>query len=532
MAELRSYQLAAVDAAMHHVSSGKSNPCVVLPTGSGKSYVIAELCRRAQQQNKRVMVLAHVRELLEQNAEKIRSVDPTLDVGIYSAGLGRRENDKPALVASIQSVYWCPEILGRRDLVIVDEAHLIPEHQDSMYRRVLEHFRCPLVGLTATPYRMTSGTICRQEGPIHEVAYEAGIQELVQQGYLSQVISMIDLKDLDFSELKLRGGEFIAKEAEEMMSQDQIVRKAVARILQMTSNRQSVIVFCSGAKHAEKVLEELRAALGEKDSSALVLGTTPGGIRSEIISRFKKRELKFLLNVNVLTTGFDAPNIDAICLLRPTMSPGLYYQMIGRGLRKCEDKTNCLVLDFAGNVRRHGPIDAIIPPVGSDERSSKNGSGERIKICPKCEVVNSKQALECVHCDYVFLREEEFKPKHSSDLTNVAELSKPVDVFFELWTIHVKRKESISETSRTVRIDFHTKLGIISHWLAPEHGPFCLKKTLDFFRKRGVLLSEPPRTVDACLRLFYHPNLRKIKTLYVSKPEHSKYWNIVDFSCE
>lgn len=532
MVQLRNYQNAAVEAVTNHLSSKKTNPGIVLPTGSGKSYVIAEICRRARQDGKRVLVLAHVRELLEQNASKINEIDPSLDVGIYSAGLDRREHRNPIVLAGIQSAYSRPHVLGRRDLLIVDEAHLIPDHKESMYRKLLSHFDCPLIGLTATPYRMTSGTIFRDSGPIHELAYEAKILSLVEQGYLSQVISRLDLKDLDFSRLRVRGGEFLAKDAEEMMSEDEIVEKAVRRIIELTEKRSSILIFCSGVKHAKKVLEAIQKETGKREIAELVVGSTPSMIRDEIIMRFKRGNLKYLLNVNVLTTGFDSPNIDAICLLRPTMSPGLYYQMVGRGLRKHESKTNCLILDFAGNVKRHGTIEEIIPPSGSDDNlPSKNGSGSKIRICPLCEIANSRTAKACLNCHYFFIDDEDDAPKHSDDLTNVMNGWQKATVYYEHWSIYLKRKHD-RIISRTVRVDFHTDFGVISHWLAPEHGHFGIKKTLQFLSARGVRLSEPPRTASECLKLFDHPNLKRVKNLFLIKKENSRYWDIVNFICE
>jgi DNA repair protein RadD len=364
--ELRPYQRDAVDAVWNHIGTSDTNPAVVLPTGSGKTHVIAELCRDAVQKwNGRVIVVAHVKELLEQAAGKLQAVAPDLPVGVFSAGLGRRDLGYAVTIAGIQSVYQRAHDLGPLDLVIVDEAHLIPPDGERVYRRFLADARdlCDhqrVIGLTATPYRMKTGTICGPESVLHEVCFEAGVRELIVQGYLCPLRSRAGKATADTSDIHVRGGEFVAGELEDRMDEDALVEAACAEVVAATEHRRSVLLFCSGVRHGEHVVRVLREKHGVE--CGFVEGGTPAKERDELIARFKAGGaggLKYLANVNVLTTGFDAPNVDCVAMLRPTMSPGLYYQMVGRGFRLAEGKTECLVLDFGDNVLRHGPVDAI-----------------------------------------------------------------------------------------------------------------------------------------------------------------------------
>jgi len=161
--QLRPYQLAAVDAVYGHLRSRDDNPCVVIPTAGGKTPVMATICRDAVTQwDGRVLVLAHVKELLEQTADKLTAVCPDVPFGIYSAGLRRRDTEQAVIVAGIQSVYRRACELDRFDLVIVDEAHLIPLDGEGMYRQFLADAQVVnpclrVIGFTATPFRLKDG---------------------------------------------------------------------------------------------------------------------------------------------------------------------------------------------------------------------------------------------------------------------------------------------------------------------------------------------------------------------------------------
>lgn len=347
--QLRPYQQAAVDAVYEHLRSKETNPCVVCPTGCGKSIILAQIAKDSVEKwNGRVLILAHVKELLEQNADKIRKLCPELRVGIYSAGLRSRDTTEQIIVAGIQSVYNKACDLGPFDLVIVDESHLIAPDGDGMYRTFLKeakivnpHVR--VIGLTATPFRLKGGLICQPDNILNEVCYEAGLKEMIAQGYLSPLISRAGRTEANLDNLHIRGGEFIGEEMSEAMDNDAIVDSACREIVDLTRDRKSVLIFSTSVAHCKHVAEKIQAYSGKE--CAMVTGETSDAERAEIIARFKgdfvpadlfgagKPPLKFLANVNVLTTGFDAVNTDCVELLRPTNSAGLLIQMVGRGTR-------------------------------------------------------------------------------------------------------------------------------------------------------------------------------------------------------
>ncbi len=388
MLELRPYQQEAMEAIYRHLRERDDNPVCVIPTAGGKTPVMAQLCRDAVGRwGGRVLILAHVRELLEQTRDKIHKVAPEMwmRTGVYSAGLKSRDTDQPIIVAGIQSVYKLACEFDPFDLIIIDEAHTIPPDGDGMYRTFLEDARkvnprVRLIGLTATPFRMKSGLICAPENILNHVCYEIGVRELIVQGYLCPLVTKASREKVDTSKLHVRAGEFVAGEVEELMNTDSRVESACREIVEQTRNRKSVLVFAAGVAHGQHIAEVMQNEFGVDVGT--VFGDTLDFERDQVLSEFKAGALKYLVNVNVLTTGFDAPNIDCVAMVRPTHSPGLFYQVCGRGFRIHPGKENCLVLDFGGNVLRHGPVDAIrVKAAGGNG----NGSAAPAKECPRCQ---------------------------------------------------------------------------------------------------------------------------------------------------
>lgn len=345
-----------------------------------------------------------------------------------------------------------------------------------MYQQFLKDARIVnpgvrVVGLTATPYRMKEGTIADPDHFLNHVCYEASIQELITLGYLCPVRSKAGKKKPDTDSLHVRGGEYIASEVAELMDTDQLVDAAVTEILDLTKERHSVLVFAASVKHAMHLQTLLPDA-------GLVVGETASGERDEQIEEFKRGERKFLVSVNVLSVGFDAPNVDAIALLRPTLSPGLYYQQVGRGLRLHPSKADCLVLDFAGNIKRHGPIDALtVSPVRS---GSGNGQPAPTKECPQCMEIVLAAYSKCPECEHEFTQE---KPKHGTQADDAAILSSQQPP--EVWTVrdvfycvHTK-KDADEFTPKTLRVDYMCGIGVkISEWVCVEHEGFAREKAV------------------------------------------------------
>jgi len=509
---LRPYQEEAVAAVYEHLRHNDDNPCVVLPTGTGKSLVLGQIATDAATLwNGRVLILAHVRELLEQNADKIRRICPEIGIGIYSAGLNRRDTDTPVLVAGIQSVYRRACELGPFDLVIVDEAHLVPADGEGMYRTFIEEARVinphvRVIGLTATPYRLKGGEICRPENILNRVCYEAGLREMIVQGYLCRLRSRGGRARADLSGVHVRGGEFVASEMEAAMDQDNLVRSACQEIVELTRDRKSVLIFATGVAHCQHVATEITRISGKE--CGVITGDTPSGERAETISRFKgeqvpdtlfepKPPLKFLANVNVLTTGFDATNVDCVVLLRPTMSTGLYVQMVGRGTRLHPGKDDCLVLDYGGNVLRHGPVDAV------RVNSQGNGDGEApAKECPSCGALVHAAYQTCPECGAAFPPPD--RQPHEAQADGSAILSGEItDTDYEVhavyYSVHTKRGAD-DDHPKTMRIEYRTGWQhYVSEWVCPEHTGWARQKFVQWWTERSMM--PPPTSAAEAVRL-------------------------------
>jgi DNA repair protein RadD len=391
MYTLRPYQADSVKAVIHYFRKHSTPAVIVLPTGAGKSLVIAELARLAKG---RVLVLAHVKELVEQNHAKYEGYD--LKGSIFSAGLGRKETDQQVVFASVQSVVRnLDSFKNQFSLLVIDECHRVPDDKDSSYQKVISHLRelnpgIKVLGLTATPYRLgmgwiyqyhTRGQVRTEESRFfRDCIFELPIRYLLDENFLTPA-RMMDAPVLsyDFSQLKpANTGRY--KEAEMDMVIDKAKRatpQIVEQIIQYAKERHGVMIFAATVRHAQ----EIHGLLPEGET-AIVIGDTPTPERDAIIQAFKNRQIKYLVNVSVLTTGFDAPHVDLIAILRPTESVSLYQQIVGRGLRLSEGKSECLVLDYAGNS-----YDLYQPEVGDPKPDS---ASEIITIpCPACGFNNN-----------------------------------------------------------------------------------------------------------------------------------------------
>lgn len=328
--ELRPYQQEALDAIFDYWRRGGGNPLVDLATGTGKSVVIAKLVRQVVEQfpDIRVVMLVHVKELVEQNAKALLRAWPQAPIGINSAGLGRRDKRSQILFASIQSVAKeDATTLGPRHLILVDESHLIPRAGSGMYQTFIGRMReavpdLRVAGFTATPFRLDSGRMDEGEDRLFdETVYSYDIGRGVDDGYLSPLVSRATGAVIDVTNVARRGGEFVAGDLERAANVDAVTQAACDEIVAKGADRRSWLMFCAGVEHAEAVATALRA---RGVSVACVTGQTPRAERDRMIRDFREGRLRALTNANVLTTGFDAPRLDLIAMLRPTLSTSLY----------------------------------------------------------------------------------------------------------------------------------------------------------------------------------------------------------------
>ncbi|QKJ51553.1 DEAD/DEAH box helicase [Providencia rettgeri] len=388
---LRPYQQEAVDATVHYFRKHTQPAVIVLPTGAGKSLVIAELARLARG---RVLVLAHVKELVEQNHGKYLAYG--LQADIFAAGLNQKDSQSKVVFGSVQSVARNLDAFNTHfSLIIIDECHRISLNDKSQYQQIIQALQIHnptlrILGLTATPYRLASGWIYQYHyhGMVRgdencffrECIYELPLHYMIKNKFLVPP-ERLDMPVLqyDFSQVSLSSsGIFNEQELNlSLKKQQRITPKIVSQIVEYATPLQGCMIFAATVEHAKEILGYL-----PKNTAALVTADTPAADRQDIIQRFKNKQLHYLVNVSVLTTGFDAPHVDVIAILRPTESVSLYQQIVGRYSRLATGKTKCLILDYAGN-----PHDLFRPEVGS---SKPNSTSVPVQVfCPLCQFANT-----------------------------------------------------------------------------------------------------------------------------------------------
>lgn len=447
----RWYQKESSDAVLRYIyeEDGEGHPIVVLPTGAGKTVVICGIIDRflTWRPHEEVLVLSHVQEILEQNFEALESHFGEDSIGLWSSGLGSKIKKK-ITVAGIQSVHRSAKSMYRSvrefanvGLILIDECHLINHKDAGMYRSFLKHFsHAVYAGLTATPFRLGHGYIHQGKGALFtEIVYDMSsmdnFNKLVSEGYLAKLITKKTLLQLDTNGISVRGGDFSQDELSVRLDREGITEEAVKEIVHFGTNYKKWLVFAIDIAHSEHICNRLRD-LGIP--SAVVHSKMEGG-RKDVINDFKLGKYRALVNVDVLTTGFDVRDIDLIALMRPTKSPVVHVQSIGRGLRVCEGKDHCLVLDFAGNTKRIGPINDI----RIADKEKRGGGGEPpVKECPECGTYHHGSVRVCDVCDHVFEFKE--KLKYRADDTEVVKKSnEPITEWLDVdkveYSIHEKK---------------------------------------------------------------------------------------------
>ncbi|WP_406643343.1 DEAD/DEAH box helicase [Pectobacterium brasiliense] len=387
---LRPYQREAVSATLDYFRRHTQPAVIVLPTGAGKSLVIAELARLARG---RVLVLAHVKELVAQNHAKYCALD--LEADIFAAGLQQRESQGKVVFGSVQSVARnLDQFDSAFSLLIIDECHRISDDDNSQYQQIIQHLQktnpqLRLLGLTATPYRLGKGWIYQyhyhgmirgdERSLFRDCIYELPLRYMIKHGFLVPPDRLdMPVVQYDFSKLVARSNGLFS-EADlnlELKRQQRITPHIISQVIDYAQTRRGVMIFASTVEHAKEITALLPAG-----QAALVSADTPAAERDALIDAFKQQSLRYLVNVAVLTTGFDAPHVDLIAILRPTESVSLYQQIVGRGLRLYPGKTDCLILDYAGN-----PHDLYTPEVGNSKPHS--GSQPVQVFCPECGFAN------------------------------------------------------------------------------------------------------------------------------------------------
>lgn len=516
--QLRDYQSEAITRVFEYFASHPTgNPVIAMPTGTGKSLVIAGLAYKilTQWPGQRIMVATHVKELIQQNYNKMMGLWPFAPAGVYSAGLNSRDTTQSILFVGVQSAAPCWPMFGHIDLLLVDEAHLVSPDDKSNYQKLIQGLKTinpylRVIGLTATAWRLGYGRITDPDKDGNKALFDdicfdittlECFNRLIAEGYLSPLIPKPMQTELDVTGVRKTGGDYNGKQLQAAVTKSGVTRAALNEALQVAADRKHWLIFASGVEHAEEIAREMNL-LGE---TCLAVHSKMGNeARDEAIRKFQRGEVRALVNNNILTTGFDSPWVDCIVCLRPTISSVLWVQMLGRGTRPYNGqvtpwaqfdstpKQNCLVLDFAGNTRKLGPInDPVVPKQRGD------GGGEApVKLCEVCNTFNHASVRLCCCCGSEF--QFAVKIKEEASTIDVIKQDMPKTKVFKVTMITAKKQTKVGRPP-TLRITYHTGLKSYDEWVCFEHTGFARVQATRWWKERS---KDPcPETVGEALEL-------------------------------
>lgn len=496
--ELRPYQEDGLEAIWNYFKSGNTgNPVLAWPTGTGKSIVPAAFISRVMQHwsNQRFLMITHVKELIEQNYDVLKIVWPNAPVGIYSAGLNQKNPAMPIVFGGIQSMIKTAAIFGHRDIIFIDEAHLVSLEEASMYLKFIAVMKginphLKIIGLTATPFRMGQGYIT-DGGLFTDIVQDLtgmdAFTRLIAEGYLASLIPLRTKTELDISNVGIQKGEFVASQLQSAVDKNEITYKGLQEVCNAGVNRKSWLIFSSGIEHAEHIATMLGtfgidcAAVHSKQKSEY---------NDKAIKAFKQNELRSIVCFSKLTTGFNHNDIDMIADFRPTMSIPLHVQKLGRGTRPARDKQNCLVLDFSRNVPRLGPInDPVIPR----KKGEREGDAP-IKLCEACGAYNHASVRFCCQCGNEFQFKVKIVAKAGTDELLRGELP-IVETFNVGRALYLKKQKTGKQPY--IRATYFTGAQSFSENVFPEHGGYATKLFHNWWKQRHTI--EPPKSTDEAL---------------------------------
>jgi DNA repair protein RadD len=480
---LRPYQRAAITAAYAWHGANEGHCLLVVPTGGGKSLIMGTIAAEAVDGGARVLVIAHRKELIEQNWKALQHGGlKALDCGIISGQLGRKDTTTRATVGSIQTLARNAFAYGPFDLVLIDECHLVPRNDDTSYRKFLDAQRTRnpnvrVIGLTATPFRLDSGRLDQGEGRFfHDVAYEITIGTLLDGGFLAPLISKATLARYDVTGVAMRGGEYVEAALQSAVDDPETTKAVVAELAELGAARAKWLVFCAGVQHAEHMAEALSEA---GFPAAAVHGGLNTADRTARLAALRNGTLRALTNCDCLTTGYDEPSIDLLALCRPTASTGLHVQMLGRGFRTAPGKADCLVLDFAGNCLRHGPVDAI-----RVKDPKKKGEGPApAKECPSCREIVGTATRVCPRCQFAFPPPQAPQLAPQALLAPVMSREKLPPKWWDVTSVEYSRHEPKDPAKKaTLRVDYKYHFQrVASEWVCIEHDGFAKEKAITWW---------------------------------------------------
>lgn len=509
------------------------NPVIEACVGSGKSMMVAMISQRAMQEypGTRILVIVPSKELLVQNVEELYSVWPEASAGVYSAAVGRKQLGFDLTYATIGSIYKQAAVMGRIDLILADECHGIATADTGMWRHLISDLRrygspARVVGLTGTPFRGSGAWLTHGDDPLFtHICSRVTIKELLDLGFLSPLTTIPTETHIDTSSVRTVAGDYNLQDLASVTDKDELVQAACNEIVVMGASRKKWLVFAVNVSHAEHVCSAL---LERGVPTAVVTGSTPSTQRDAAIAAYRRGELRCLVNVSVLTTGFNVRDIDFLVLLRATKSPVLYVQILGRALRTAEGKTDALIADFTDTIATLGPVDAIKGRVPTGGRKGE----APVKLCPNCGNPNPTSVMECVECGHAFPEPERIK--HGVTASAAAVLSSQKKSLFETVPVSEVRYRLHRKEGKPSSLCVEYYDGILktaSEWCCLSHAGFARSKAEKWWQQRATIDAIPGTTEEAIEWIEYSQAiLRKPEAIIISRSE--KYPAIVSYHWE
>jgi DNA repair protein RadD len=477
--EPRKYQSDTVKA-LWRAAKTKCNPVIAVPTGAGKTVIMGMFIQKYLQKypDNKVTVISHTREILKQDHEALLEFFPYKEIGLYSAGLESRTVSQ-ITVAGIQSIYKKPHLFNWVNLYIIDECHTVNHKNVGMYRKLLNDHPGMKVGMSATVFRSGHGYIYENGGLFDTLAYDLtsieNFNKLVDDGYLTKLISLSTDMQMNTHGVKKSAGDYNIKDLGDKFDRDDVTSVAVSESIKYGKNYKKWLVFAIDTDHADNVCADFKKG----GIDAEVLHSKMAGDRTTTIRNFRSGNTRCLVSVGMVTTGFDAPNVDLIILLRPTMSAVLHVQMVGRGLRVAPKKDHCLVLDFAGNTERLGPVNDVRIP---KQKSNKPGKAP-IKKCPNCKVLVPASARICDVCGFEF----QFEVKLHMQASNTEIVRKNTESKIKWLTVNKVQYTRHKKMGKpdSIMVIYHCGITKVKDWVCLDHGGYAKTKADHWANYRG-----------------------------------------------
>lgn len=504
----RGYQSFAVRELFRFFEEKSGNPLILMPTGTGKSVVIARfICETLLAwPSQKIIICAHVKELIEQNSGKLRSMWPNAPIGINSAELGRRDCIQSAIFASIQSVFKSAKDFGCVNLLIVDESHMVSPEDKSRYQRFIKELReinphLKVIGFTATGWRTKGGHLVSEKDSLFtDVCVDMTTIEafnwFFNEGYLCHLTPKKTQLQYDLTGVRKLGSDYNQKDLIECVDRDDLTEALIRETIATAQDRNHWLGFFSGVNHAIVAAEILNDYGIKTIAIHSELNTTD---RDNYIEEWKNGKYQCATNNNILTTGIDFPGIDLILMGRPTLSSNLWVQMLGRGTRpvyapgfdlnttqgrlqaiSAGPKQDCLVLDFSANTKNLGPInDPKIPNKG--KKGPKTSAP--VKECPCCDTYNHISAKNCIKCNEEFT----FEIKISAEASNLEIIKADLPQVDVMEVTHVTYRMHEKEGSPpSIRITYYCGVLTINEFVFPETAtPWAAKKFAQWWNGCG-----------------------------------------------